>query len=249
MEKFAGIRKQRAANRISKAGGKGLVLPTRKSGEPPLTGRWVFNFDGIASQIPTIVGVDGPGRWSFKMIAPVGGSVSVEQYVLGGQNNTSSMQYNGTTESVAAQRWGENSGTYADIVLGNVTTLATEWDGGSADSATATWQVGDPVVASGTWAAGATGPGANTRRVAARGNQGAGFFFEGVVAEVRMWDNTTDFSDANATIYLKINEGPSTEPGSDGVTIINYGTSSGINPSFTLLPGVQGDAGWEFLAP
>jgi hypothetical protein len=40
MEKFAGIRNQRAANRISKAGGKGLVLPTRGGGvvpPPPVT--------------------------------------------------------------------------------------------------------------------------------------------------------------------------------------------------------------------
>jgi hypothetical protein len=53
MDKFAGIRKQRAANRISKAGGKGLVLPTRGKGE--IDQAWVLTMDGSTTvQTPWI---------------------------------------------------------------------------------------------------------------------------------------------------------------------------------------------------
>jgi hypothetical protein len=63
MEKFAGIRNQRAANRISKAGGKGLVLPTRGLNDGPVTipknkiGNanglaWLFSQAGTAGDFP-----------------------------------------------------------------------------------------------------------------------------------------------------------------------------------------------------
>jgi hypothetical protein len=53
MDKFAGIRKQRAANRISKAGGKGLVLPTR--GKGVIDQAWVLTMDGSTTvQTPWI---------------------------------------------------------------------------------------------------------------------------------------------------------------------------------------------------
>jgi hypothetical protein len=51
MDKFAGIRNQKAANRISKAGGKGVFLPTISSGRGPPTAQLVSEFGTMYADI------------------------------------------------------------------------------------------------------------------------------------------------------------------------------------------------------
>ena len=204
-------------------GNQQWIVPKRGAGGEFPTDRWVFEFDGAASFINT--GITDPAAfgtyWEATFIYQGPGNTTTP-YLLSSQNNQNAIYLTSTRALVTYQRGGEAAGGAFDVRNG-AHTVSLAVDDANANAPVCIGEVngGDTVTFTG-----GTSNTQNTYKVGVRGS-GTNNFFEGVIAEVKIWQFTDDPTSGPPQIYLKIDEG-------SGTDIVNYGTIGGTVP---LTPG------------
>ena len=208
------------------------AVPNRKFPLLPQN-RPVFVFDGVASTILTAIDdVDGPGAWECVAYAQ---SVSAgAMFMLSSQNNSNALNSNNAVAVV--QRGDETISEGGGIGLEVAVKVTGTWDGTFGSGAPMALFLDDIPAGTGVIGTVAT---IQTLKIGVRGSGGAGFW-DGVLAEVKVWQSTPGTGDPE--YYWKINEGT-------GTNIINYGSVGSPAGDVTLTPGAGFWATWPGLEP